>query len=168
MSHRSVVQLIKDTAVSLADNIQFGYGRRSDFNIRQQDPELITSAPWIWLLPLTANPTYTNNNSTENYQKTWNCVVIFLHMDKSDSNEKEFKLIMDDTDDLADKFINRLNDWAYKTSDTVGPVTLRNFQQNPIIKGDADIFTGWMISFQLVVSDDFTYCTPENIDLYAN
>jgi hypothetical protein len=163
MSHRSVVQLIKDTAVSLADNIQFGYGRRSDFNL-QQNP----SQPWIWLLPLTANPTYTNNENTENYQKTWNCIVLFARMDESGSTEKESKIILDDTDELADNFINRLNDWAYKSSDTVGPITLRNFQQNPFIKSDSDIFTGWFISFQMVVSDDFDYCTPDNIVLYGN
>jgi hypothetical protein len=163
MSHRSVVQLIKDTAVSIADNIQFGYGRRSDFNL-QQNP----SQPWIWLLPLTANPTYTNNNNTENYQKTWNCIVLFAAFDESAGTEKETKVILDTTDELADIFINRLNDWSNKTSDTVGAVTLRNFQQNPFIKSDADVFTGWFISFQLVVSDDFDYCTPDNEVLYAN
>jgi hypothetical protein len=169
MSHRSVVQLIKDTATSLADNIQFGYGRRSDFNLQTTpNSDSAPSGVWMWLQPLSANPTYTNNSNTENYQKTWNCILLILIPDKSDSTEKEYKVQLDEADELADKFINRLNDWAYKTSDTVGPVTLQNFQQNPIIKGDADIFSGWWVSFQMVTSDDFDYCTPENIDLYAN
>jgi len=163
MSHRSVVQLINDVAVSIADNIQFGYGRRSDFNL-QQNP----SQPWIWLLPLTASPTYTNNNSTENYQKTWNCIVLFAQLDKTDSDEKGFKPILDCTDDLVDTFINKLNDWYLNQADEVGAVTLQNFSQNPFIKTDADVFTGWFVSFQMVVPDDFDYCNPDSVQLYAN
>lgn len=162
MSHRSVVALIKDTAESLADNIQFGYGRRSDFN-------LITnpSFPYIWLLPLTANPTYAIND-TQNYMKTWNCIVLFLAEDRTDSDETEYKPVLDDMDDLVDKFVNRLNDFYLKSSDTVGAITLRNFSQTPFLKSDADILSGWFISFQMVVSDDFSYCLdPDNVRLYA-
>ena len=162
MSHRSVVQLIKDSATSLGDNIQFGYGRRSDFNLIENP-----ASPWIWLLPLTSNPGYTVNN-VENYQKTWNCIVVFLERDRPDSNEKEYKPILDSMDELLDKFINRLNDWSFKSTDVVGAVTLRNFQQTPFFKNDSDIFTGWIVSFQMVVSDDFEYCTPDNIAIYAN
>jgi hypothetical protein len=163
VSHKSVIQLIEDTANSLGDNIQFGYGRRSDFNLQNSPFE-----PWVWLLPLTANPIYTNNNNTENYQKQWNVIILFARMDQTGSTEKESKQIMDVTDELADKFINRLNDWSYKKSDVVGAITIRNFSQTPFIKSDADIFTGWFVSFQMIVSDDFLYCTPENVVLYGN
>lgn len=163
MSHRSVVKLIKDAATSLGDSIQFGYGRRTEFNQKSRPDE-----PWIWLLPLTANPTYTNNSSTENYQKQWNVILVFLKRDRSDSIETEYKPILDDMDDLVDRFINRLNDWSMKATDTVGAVTIQNISQTNFIKSDADIYTGWFVSFQMIVSDDFEYCTPENVVIYGN
>jgi hypothetical protein len=162
VSHLSVRTLIKDAAQSLADNIQFGYGRRSDFNLIK-DP----SSPYVWLLPLTSNPRFAVNN-VEIYQKTWNCIVLFLYEDRTDSIETEFDHILDDMDTLVDKFIIRLNDFYLKSTDTVGTITLQNFSQNPFIKSDADIFTGWFLTFQMVVSSDFEYCTPDNIALYAN
>lgn len=166
MSHRSVVQLIKDAATSLGDNIQFGYGQRTDFNSKQKD--VLFDQPWVWLIPLTANPVYTTNGGTENYQKQWNCFMLFLQQDQSDSIETQYKPILDNMDELVDKFVNRLNDWSMKSTDTVGAVTIRNFNQGALIKNDADIFTGWFLSFQLITSDDFEYCTPDNVELYAN
>lgn len=91
-----------------------------------------------------------------------------MQEDSTSSNETEYKPILDDMDDLLDRFVNRLNDYYLKTSDTVGAITLRGFQQTPFLKGDADILSGWFLSFQLQTSDDFTYCTPDNIALYAN
>lgn len=162
MSHRSVVSLIEDTAKSLADNIQFGYGRRSDFNIIKSK-----SYPYIWLLPLTATPRYAFED-TENYMKTWNCIVLFLAEDNTSNDETEYKPILDDLDDLLDKFVNRLNDYYLKTSDTVGAITLRGFQQTPFLKDDADILSGWFLSFQLQTSNDFNFCVEDNIALYGN
>jgi hypothetical protein len=161
MSHQSVVLLMEDVTKSLGDNLQFGYGRRSDFNLIQSK-----ALPFVWLLPLTANPIYTNNNNTENYQKQWNCIVFFAAADKPDSTETEYKPILDQMDVLLDKFINRLNDFYLKGSDTVGPLTIRNLTQTPFFKSDAAVLTGWFLSFQLIVSDDFIYCTPDNIALY--
>jgi hypothetical protein len=163
MSHRSAVSLIEDVSKSLSDAVQFGYGRRSDFDLTKKEQNEI-----IWLLPLTASPGFTTNNNTEGYQKTWNCIIVFLALDKSDSDHTEYKVLLDATDDLVDRFIIRLNDWSMNSTDVVGAVTLRNFQQINQIKTDADIFTGWFLSFQMVVSDDFNYCTPENVSLYEN
>lgn len=162
MSHKSVVSLIEDVSKSLSDAVQFGYGRRSDFNSLRDKAEQI-----IWLLPLNATPTFNNNGNTETFQKTWNIILVFLAIDKTDSNHDDYKKILDSMDELLDKFIIRLNDYSMNSHDVVGAVTLRNFQQLNQIKGDADILTGWILSFQMTVSDDFNYCTPENVSLYA-
>jgi hypothetical protein len=162
MSHKSVVSLIEDVSKSLSDAVQFGYGRRSDFNNLRDKAEQI-----IWLLPLNATPIFNNNGNTETFQKTWNIILVFLAIDKTDSNHDDYKKILDSMDELLDKFIIRLNDYSMNSHDVVGAVTLRNFQQLNQIKGDADILTGWILSFQMTVSDDFNYCTPENVNLYA-
>lgn len=160
MSHRSVVQLIHDTVSSLSDGIQFGYGQRTDFNQILSKPDL-----WAWLLPLTANPQFTVND-VEMYQKRWNCIILFCRIVQSGDTEIEQKPVLDDLDELVDKFIHRLNEFYLSQIDTVGPVTLSNFQQTPFFKKDADIFTGWFVTFQMVTPDDFDYCTPENVELY--
>jgi hypothetical protein len=165
MSHRSVVQLLKDSAVSLSDNIQFGYGLRSDFNQAAKGKE----NTFVWFLPLTGAPAFTTNDNTQGFQKTWNCIGFFFrHNTESGDQPTEYKPILDDMDTLVDQFIHRLNDWSMKDTDNVGPITMRNFQQTPYIKADADILTGWWLSFQLTTPDDFIYCTPDNIEIYGN
>lgn len=159
MSHRSVVSLFSDVAKSLADNIQFGYGRRSDFNLIENK-----RTPYVWCLPLTATPSFTD---TPNYQKTWNCALVFFEQDQTDSKESQYKLILDDMDELLDKFVQRLNDWNQTSQDVVGQVTLQAFSQTPFVKTDAGIYTGWILQFQMITPDDFIYCTPDNIDIYA-
>lgn len=162
MSHQSLRLLIRDAAQSVGDNIQFGYGRRSDYN-------LITSKsfPFVWLLPLTSSASFVNNNA-DVYQKTWNVVLIFIDLDKSGSKESEFDDILDRMDTLVDQVVNRINDWYLKSTDVVGTLTMRNITQNPIIKEDSSINTGWIVTFQVTLSDDFEYCSPANVDLYAN
>ncbi len=161
MSHQSVRLLLQDVAKSLADNIQFAAGRHSEFNMKQS-----VSYPWIWLLPITANPTFAVND-VEHYQKTWNIALLFFDKDAFDATEGPSNDILDQQDETVDKFIHRLNDWSMKLQDTVGEITLRGFSQQPFYKDDAGIHTGWLLTFQMVTPDDFEYCTPDNIEIYA-
>lgn len=161
MSHQSVRLLLQDVAKSLADNIQFSAGRHSEFNMIPNK-----SYPWIWLLPITAQPDFAVN-SVEHYQKTWNIALMFFDKDAFDATQGPSNDILDQQDETVDKFIHRLNDWSYKLSDTVGAITLRGFNQQPFYKDDAGIHTGWLLTFQMVVPDDFEYCTPDNIAIYA-
>lgn len=162
MSHQSVRLLLQDVAKSLADNIQFDSGRHSEFNMKQN-----ISYPWIWLLPITAQPQFAVNE-VEHFQKVWNIALLFFDKDTFDSTNGPSNEILDKQDETVDAFIHRLNDWYWKQSDTVGAVTLRGFNQQPFYKDDAGIHTGWLLTFQIVVPDSFEYCTPDNIALYAS
>src|SRR5690606_35366909 len=163
MSHRSVRLLIEDAAKSLGDSIQFGHGKRTEFNQKKKPED-----PWIWLLPLNAIPRYTNNNSTENYEKQWNVIMVFLKMDRSDSLETEYNPILDDMDDLVDRFINRLNDWSMKATDTVGDFIIQNISHTNCIKSDTDIYTGTFDCIDLIVFNHFEYNTPEDDVIYTD
>lgn len=160
MSHQSVRLLLQDVAKSLADNIQFGYGRHSEFNMLQG-----VSYPWRWLLPMTAQPFFAVND-VEHYQKLWNIAMLFFDKDEFDAAAGPSNDILDVQDAGVDAFIQRLNDWSMKLEDTVGAVTLRGFNQQPFYKDDAGIHTGWLLTFQMIVPDDFEYCTPDNIAIY--
>lgn len=154
MSHRSVRQLIEAATKSLSDNIQFGYGRRSDFN--QSGDK---SYPYVWLLPLTASQIIPNTDQPRT--KTWSVILVIINLDLSDSVTKELDLILDEMDDIVDKIIIRIDDWYRNTDDITGSLTITNVNQVSIIKEDADIHTGWVCSFNMTVSDDFSYC--ENV-----
>lgn len=160
MSHQSVRLLLHDVAKSLSDKVQFGYGRRSEFNMIDNK-----RYPWIWLLPLTGSRRYINNETTKT--KTWNCAIVFLDQDKSDSKEDYSAHILDEQDLIVDRYIQQLDTWYERSYDTLGAFTIQNDNQQPFYKDDADIHTGWLLTFQMVVADDFEYCTPENVELYA-
>jgi hypothetical protein len=158
VSHLSVRTLLEDVAKSLADKMQFGYGRRSEFNFKENK-----RYPFIWLLPL--NATRRNNNGT--VTKVWNIAILFLDKDAADSNDKQTAKIHDEMDVMVDRYVHNLEMWYLRESDTVGEITITNPNQQPFYKDDSDINSGWLLTFQLEVSDDFIYCTPENIELYA-
>lgn len=157
MSHRAIRCLIGDAVKSLDDKIQFGYGRRSDFNIDNKK-----QYPFVWMLPLTASTTIPTNGA--GITKTWNIILVIIDIDKSDSTEKEYKKILDVMDFIGDSLIRRINDWYLTGEDIVGALTITSVNQTTIIKGDSDIHTGWLLTFQMVTSDSFDYCrypTPE-------
>ena len=124
------------------------------------------SYPWIWLLPITVQPQFAVND-VEHFQKVWNIALLFFDKDAFDSTEGPSNKILDEQDETVDKFIHRLNDFSMKVSDTMGAITLRGFNQQPFYKDDAGIHTGWLLTFQIVTPDDFLYCTPDNIAIYA-
>lgn len=161
MSHLSVRTLLYDVAKNLADNQQFGYGRRSEFNMIENK-----SYPYIWLLPLTASRRFI---STDNLTRTmtWNCALVFLDMDSADAKEDQSDKLLDEQYETAQKYMQALDDWSYRSSDTLGPVTIQNDLMAPFYKDDSGIHTGWLVTFQMVVSDNFEYCSPENVELYS-
>lgn len=152
MSHKSVVALHEDVARTLADDIQFGYGRQTDFNQIENK-----KFPYVWLAPLSASASYTDNN-TLNYQKVWNCSILFFNLDTADSIEREYKPILDGMDIYVDKFINTLNGVLY---DLQGDPVITNINQTAIFKDMTDICTGWLLTYQLIVPDSFDYCSIE-------
>lgn len=159
MSHASIRLLLHDVAKSLADNIEFGYGRKSEFNIIEG-----SSKEWIWLLPLTASGRF---RTTPTKTKRWNVALLFLEQDNSDATHDESAHILDTQDSLVDRYTQALDGWYERSTDTLGAFTIENDTQDPFYKDNSGIQTGWLLRFQMVVSDDFDYCTPENIDLYA-
>ncbi len=104
MSHKGIRLLIQDTVKSLGDDIDFTYARTSDFNIGASDKRY----PYVVLDPISAVPEYTVDN-VSNYMKRWICSMAFYGADKVDSTQEHYVKILDDTSDLVDKFVNKLN-----------------------------------------------------------
>lgn len=162
MSHKSVRLLLEDVAKSLADKMQFGYGRRSEFNLIENK-----RYPYIWLLPMTA--TRRNNNGT--VTKLWNIAILFLDADQAANDAPQTTKIHDEMDVVLDRFIHNLDHWDYIESigiyqHFVGTTTITSQVQQPFYKDDSDINSGWLLTFQLEASDDFSYCDPKTLEIY--
>lgn len=153
MSHKGIRLLIEDTAKSLGDDIQFTYARPSDFNVLRDK-----RYPFITLDALSSTPVYTVDG-THNYMKTWQCVMAFYQLDRQDSTQEEYAQILDFTDNLVDKFINKLNFYALNYDGvTSDDITISAINQQAVIKVMADYLTGHIVTFSVQVSDRFNYC----------
>lgn len=157
MSHKALRLLIRDTSKSLLDTLEFGYGRGSDFDQVRNKATVV-----IWLDLLSASPNFANNN-VQDYLKEWEVNLTFSELDKSDSIETEYSLILDRMDELVDRFINKLNGTLDEVGNanelTTQDVILSNFSQFPFVKTLADIRTGYTLSFTVQVPDKFDYCS---------
>lgn len=149
MSHKSIRKLIEDTARSLQDDIQYSYGKDTDFNQEKKK-----SFTLINTSPLTATPAY-RVNGTSNYMKQWNVEMAFYSFDVESSIGSEYSEILDRMDPLVDQFINKLNFFSLKSDSLI----IQGINQTPFIKVTADILTGYILTFQLIVNDDFDYCS---------
>jgi len=157
MSHKALRLLIRDVAKSLADNIKFGYGRGSDFNVIRDK-----TYPYIWMDPLQVATTFSNND-VQNYQKTWSVTMAFYKMDTEGSTEEQYQLILDEMDELVDRFLNKLNRFS-ETQEAEGDlitdeIVITSVAQMPFIKLMADILTGYALTFTIQVPDKFDYCS---------
>jgi hypothetical protein len=156
MSHKAVREFLCDKAKSLRDDVTFGYGRGSDFN--QITNKLY---PYIWLDPLNSTINYTEGQFTETYSVS----MIFYGYDKADSSEKEYSLILDQTDELVQKFSRVLQEDLLTDSNSLietfqtQNVSIDSFNKSPFIKLMADVLTGWVVTFNLTVPDQFDYCS---------
>ncbi len=147
MSHKGIRFLIENTAKSLGDDIQFTYARKSDFDVMRDK-----RYPFISLDPLRATPTYAVNN-TQNYVKTWIAEMAFYELDNMDSIGDDYAKILDDVDVLVDSFIQKLNFFSGNHD-----IILTSFSQEPFIKATADILTGYTLTLQIQVPDNWDYC----------
>jgi hypothetical protein len=146
VSHKAIRTLLEETALSLADDIQFSYGTETDFNQSEKKGSIL-----INVAPLVSIPSYTVNG-VFNYQKQWNVEMVFYKVDNS--QEIEYTQILDELDELVDRFTNNLNSFQEKSDQIV----IQAMNQTPFIKATAEILSGWLLTFQILAMDDFSYC----------
>lgn len=152
MSHKGIRLLIETTAKSLADNITFDYGRRSDTNMDRD-----IQYPLIACNPLSASASYAVNN-VSNYSKIWQVQIAFLQLDNESSNQEEYSKHLDEMNKLADLFINKINFNAQSDCVESGEIVITGISQQPFIKIMKDCVTGYVMSFSIQETDDFNYC----------
>jgi hypothetical protein len=148
VSHKGIRLLIENTAKSLGDDIQFTYGRDSDFNVMRDK-----RYPFIQLDLLNNTAGYTVDG-VFNYNRIWNITMLFHELDKESSDQSQYQLILDDMDVLSEAFIHQLNNFTQQSDDIV----LSAINKQPFIKTTADVLTGWLLTFTIQTPDDWDYC----------
>ena len=109
-----------------------------------------------------------SNFSTNQTRLTiWTIAINFLKLDDFDASAEETNSLHDIVDLQVDAFLQRLDDWSQTSQDIVGEVSILNVRKSPFYKDHAGVFSGWRLDFNLQVPDDFQYCTPDNIAIYA-
>lgn len=146
MSHKSIRLLLEQTANSLADDVQCTYATETDFNQSLKEGTIL-----INIAPLVAVPSYTVNGVT-NYSKAWTSDIAFFKVDNS--REITYQKILDDVDELVDKYIHSLNFFQAKSD----RITITFGTQQSFIKATADILTGWILPVTIIPIDDTDYC----------
>lgn len=153
--HKAVRTLLRDTALSLADNIVFTYARASDANQIQGK-----KYPFIRLDPLkqSIEPT----ESGYNFTKTYLVGLVFYDKDLLQGTEEQTVEILDAADELSDKFMNKLNLFVADGEDSTESIAheqieLKSIRKNPFIKV-LECLTGYTLEFEMVVPDTFEYC----------
>jgi hypothetical protein len=149
VSHKAIRTLIEDTAKSLQDDIDYTYAKETDFNQARNKAFTCVNTS-----PLRAVPGYASNNGTTNYMKRWFVEMVFFKIDTEDSDPEVYAAILDEMDGLIDSFINKLN-FFMNSSNTL---LIQSISQDPAIKATSHILTGFTLSFQLLVNDNFDYC----------
>lgn len=147
MSHKALRLLIEDISKQLGDDVEFTYARKSDFNLLRDK-----RYPFISLDPLSSSAVFADNNAF-NYTKTWTINMAFYGLDQEGSDQDQYKRILDEMDVMVDSFVTKLN---FTSQDDT--ITLSNISQQPFIKATDDILTGWYLSFNIQVPDNWNYC----------
>lgn len=148
MSHKAIRTLIEETAKSLQDDIQYSYGTQADFdlNIKKALTLINTSL-------LTASPSYTVNG-VSNFMKLWRIQMAFCYQPVQQYGSTDYEKHLDDMDGLVDSFINRLNFFTPMS----GTFVIQSINQEPFVGLFSALLTGYILTFNMLVSDDFQYC----------
>jgi len=156
MSHLAVRTLISDVVKSIDDSVLFAYARASDFNsLGIKDDKRVRLDPLRQSLEF--------NDGSYNLSKTYTVGMVFYCLDDLQGAEEETANILDKTDELSDKFINKLNLFSFY-EDTTDEISTQNIEitgirKEPAIKVTSDCVTGWVVQFNLTVPDTFDYCS---------
>lgn len=151
--HKAIRELIRDTVMSLQDNIQFSYSTISHANSAKK------RYPFVRLDPLKQDITMPENTGIV---KTYHVGLIFYNMDNPSGTETDTADILDEADELSDSFIAAMNtNLTDDQSETISSswTEMNNIRKMPFIKVFADHLTGYILEFDLTVPDTFDYCS---------
>ena len=155
MTHESVITLLDDTAKSLGDSVQFGYGALEDFNTIPNK-----TFPYVWVFPMKGE--FAKQGQNVGSIVEFDIEVNFIVLDSVTGNHYETAKAWDDAFQLMEKFAHKLDQFVngydpkVPSSDIIELDRLR-FEAGR--KSTGDVLSGWKLGFLLRVPTQFEYCS---------
>ncbi len=159
MKREDVRALLKAGADAI--DLQFGYGRLTEFNSLQDK-----AYPFAWVETLQTKTNFGGSGST--LIDEWEIVIHIAKQDRPDWLSDTYEQIVDDCDQLARKLI-----WQYNfvlgfdsasiidsttTKNIYKMVSLSGVSREPFVKMHAECLTGVILSFTLTSPDATDVC----------
>lgn len=147
MKRSEVRALIKSAVDELNQSISFNNGLLTRFTAESNK-----KYPYVWLEPLSVS---TDLNTNQMPIDSWSCLLHIAKQDKMDSIPSQYEPLIDECDEIAQKFIYKLNQvvTGYKL------ITLISITREPFTKRHtADPTSGVTVEFTLQVADQTDVC----------
>ena len=163
MSQKSVRLLISDTIAALTDNIKFFFATPADFNSIEDKKD-----PLARLELLKYKASFTSGRQT--LLKIYPIEITFYQHDDPNAAEEATMNVLDTVDKYVDEFIRRLNVFDMPLVNSLSPniidppissgnIVISEISVQPFKKQTSDCLTGYVLTFNLEVPDDFDYCS---------
>jgi hypothetical protein len=153
MLYESLYSLLSSTATALPFDVEFAHGRGSDINVFSSQNKSFL----IWLSPMRKTASFPNqgNRMFSNYSVE----LAFYMKDDRDSSNSKVRDILETTDKIATKFLIDLNDKITDDYEEIfTDVEITGINQEAFIKGTAHVLTGHLVTFNIILPDNFVYC----------
>lgn len=161
MNYSALYKYLRDISQSLDLSVKFFHGRKEFLNLTQPNKPL-----YIYSLPFTSTGSLTG--TTMQVNETWQVNLIFYMQDKADSaidqnqeNSIQAEIeILTIVENASSKFLHYVNEnqLTDDLSEAADRLTVVSFNKSPAIKDTAQMLTGFLLTLNLLVPDDFDYC----------
>jgi hypothetical protein len=152
MLYKSLYNLLKEVADDLPFDNEFNHGRGSDLNIFADN----NKSTLIWMSPLRASGSFPNQ--TNRLFRNYTVELFFYNQDDISGSNDDTRAILELTDKLATKYILDLNQKVLDDDNISDDVTITNISEEAVIKVNKQILTGQLLTFNILLPDDFDYC----------
>ena len=155
MTHESVLTLLEDTAKSLGDSVQFGYGALEDFNTIPNK-----TFPYIWVYPMKGE--FPKLGQSVGSIVEFDIEVNFVVLDSVSGAEFETAKAWDDAFQLMEKFVHKLDQFILNYDPSVPSsdiIELERLRFEAGRKATGDVLTGWKLGFVMKIPTQFEYCS---------
>jgi len=165
MNYQSLYDFIHDISQELNQSVKFFHGRKEMLIQTTPDKGL-----YVFCLPFQSTGGVIGGAQ---FNETWEVNLLFYQYDTADSaiNQNDQDVIQEEiktltvTSQSANRFLrlvhgNTVNDTLEAASEKL---TISSFSKSPAIKDTAMLLTGFAVTMNLIVPDDFDYCTLDNL-----
>ncbi len=144
--------LLKSVSDNLDFDCEFQQGRASDINIFSDNNKSVL----IWCSNFTSTGTFPNQGNR--IQRNFTVELAFYQQDLIDSTNDDVRGILETTDKIVLNYLLDLNTQIADIDNAAYDIEVLNIAQQPFVKVFTHVLTGHVVTFNIVLPDNFNYC----------